>query len=112
MARWSDVITLIKTPAEDQIDKDGFPLPPEEESSRVIFANKKPAWQSEFFNAQLSGIEIRHKFDIYTIEYDGERLAEYEGKRYRIVRAGESKNGELTELTLSDLSEKGVDLCG
>ena len=102
--RWSDEITLLKpsTDPADNVNENGFaedmPCTP-----RVVFCNKKSVGHSEFYKSRQQGQYVRFKFDIYTEEYDGERLAEYNGVRYTILRTYELNNGEITELTLSDI---------
>lgn len=103
--RRSDIITLISA-GEKKINERGFAIPAPEQRC-VVFGNKKAAWHSEFFEAQQLGIAIKFKIDIYSIDYNGEEYAEYEGGRYKVLRTEESKNGEFVELTLSDLSERG-----
>ena len=101
---WSDELTLLSPetdPAESKSDA-GYA----EETPmirRTLFCSKKSVGYSEFYKAQQQGQYARFKFDIYTAEYAGERLAEYEGVRYTILRAYELENGEITELTLSDI---------
>lgn len=50
------------------------------------------------------------KFDVYTEEYGGQKLAEVDGVRYKVLRTyRDPKNPDITELTLSDLSEATED---
>ncbi|MDR2513748.1 MAG: hypothetical protein LBD02_00885 [Christensenellaceae bacterium] len=110
MMRWSDEITLIGIvpPAEDDetTNENGFTLSPEE-TQTTVYCNKKSVGYSEFYKAQQAGYSTELKFDMYTEEYSGQEYAEYSGKRYKILRTYVSKSGEFTELTLSDLSERG-----
>ena len=101
MARWNDELTLISVtpPNESPTDGGGFALPGTE-TKRDIFGNKITLKQSEYYNSTLAGVQIEHKIDIYTADYNGETLAEYNGNRYKIFRTSEAKNGEITELTL------------
>lgn len=109
MAKWSDVITLIKTvPPTEATNANGFAQPPEDEPSRLVFCNKKSVGYSEFYKAQQAGYKAEVKIDLYTQDYEGETLVEFEGKRYKVLRTYESRNGEFIELTLSDLSERSV----
>lgn len=107
--RWSDIITLIglKMPEDGKTtNENGFALEPKEQS-RFAFCNKKSAWQSEFYKAQQIGIKVEFNIELHKIDYEGEELVEYEGKRYKVLRVDEQKNGELIDLVLSDLSERG-----
>jgi len=115
--RWSDELTLTfeqSTPDHaDATDSDGFTLPRVGKET-TVYANKKSVGFSEFFKAKQAGYTEQLKFDIFTVEYEGQTLAEYEGKRYRILRTyiDPKTAGEFTELTLSDLSERGGDADG
>ena len=110
--RWSDEITLISEtiPAdyEDATNENGFGLT-EEGMPVKVYANKKSVGYSEFFKAKMAGYTEELKFDVFTEEYAGQTLAEYNGKRYRVLRTyiDPKTGGEYTELTLSDLSERG-----
>ena len=108
--RWSDELTLVAVvpigdPAE-AVNENGYGLPGEEIKT-VVFANKKSVGFTEYFKAQAVGYEEKVKFDVYTEEYAGQPLAEYEGSRYKILRSyvNPKHGGDITELTLSDLSQ-------
>lgn len=110
--RWSDEVTLISEAIPegqtDATNENGFPVPLEE-TRTTVFANKKSVGFNEFFKARLAGYTEELKFDVFTVEYDGQTLAEYGGKRYKILRTyvDPKTEGEYTELTLSDLSQRG-----
>lgn len=105
--RWSDELVLIgTTPAPP--DSQGFPTPALE-TRNAIFANRKSVGYSEFFQAKQAGYTEWLKFDVHSADYAKQELAEYEGKRYTILRTyiDQKSNGEFIELTLSDLSQRG-----
>lgn len=103
--RWADEITLIAlTDPAERVNANGFPNEPEE-TPTVLFGNKKSVGYSEFYKAAAAGYATELKFDVYTEEYSGQKLAEVDGVRYKVLRTYMSKNGEITELTLTDLSE-------
>lgn len=105
--RWADEITLIAAadPApEDAVNANGFPVE-REEIKATVFGNVKSVGYSEFWKAANAGVQTELKADIYTEEYEGQRVVEINGKRYKVLRTYMSKNGEITELTLTDLSE-------
>jgi hypothetical protein len=106
MAKWSDLIALIAVTAPtDETDTDGFYLP-SAETRREVFANRQSVGYSEFYKAAQAGYSAELKIIVRTEEYNGESYAEHEGKRYKILRTYETKNGEFTELTLTDLTER------
>jgi len=109
--RWSDELTLVfeESPpvGESATDGDGFALPRDGEQT-TVYANKKSVGFNEFFKAKQAGHTEQMKFDIFSAEYDGQTLAEYEGKRYKILRTYcDPKKPDEIELTLSDISERG-----
>lgn len=104
---WSDEVTLIaETPPAERVNARGFPNKPDEVAT-VVYANRKSVGYSEFYKAAQAGHAATMKFEVYTEEYSGQTLAEYAGKRYFILRTYETGNGELTELTLSELPRGG-----
>ena len=109
--RWSDELTLLHEdkPGNHKTDSGGFGVSKPGKPS-TVYANKKSVGFSEFFQAKQAGYTEQMKFDVFSAEYGGQTLAEYEGTRYRVLRAyvDPKTSGEFTELTLSDLSERGA----
>jgi hypothetical protein len=106
MAKWSDILTLItETAPTDETDDYGF-YEDASETTREVFANKKSVGYSEFYKSAQAGYATELKFDVHSQDYNGETLVEHGGKRYKVLRTYESKNGEFVELTLTDLSER------
>lgn len=105
--RWADEVTLIAVadpaPAE-RVNANGFPVE-RVETKTTVFGNVKSTGYSEFWKAANAGFQTELKADVYTEEYEGQRVVEIGGKRYKVLRTFTSKNGEITELTLSDLTE-------
>lgn len=94
MARWSDLIyfdgetTYRNNGAGDSIKVPGEPL--------MIFANKKPVRQSEFYLAGANGMRPEMTFEIRSWDYAGQKVLSHEDKRYRIIRTFDK--GEIIEL--------------
>jgi hypothetical protein len=109
VAKWSDIITLIaeKPPAGEQTNENGFDFDTIEQS-RSVFCNKKSVGHAEFYASHQAGVKAELKIDIHTQDYAGEEIAAFGGKRYKILRTYETRNGEFTELTLTDLPERGM----
>ena len=59
---------------------------------RLVFANKKSIRQSEFYQAQATGLKPELTFEIHLFEYADEPKLQYENKTYKIIRTFE--NGE------------------
>jgi hypothetical protein len=107
--QWSDVITLVSVeePGDGRTNGHGF-TNDAKETKKTVYANKKSVGFNEYFKAKQAGYTEQMKIDIYKVEYTGQPLAEYKGKRYKVLKTYEppDKPDEI-ELTLSDLSEKG-----
>ena len=105
MAIWADEITLIAiTEPEERVNSNGFPNEPTE-TPLTVFCNKKSVGHSEFFRGQQAGIQADFKVDVHTVDYSGQQLAEFNGKRYQILKTYEI-NDDTIELTLSDLRQQ------
>ena len=91
--RWSDVVDLISV--VEGVDADGFPADVETIQSN-IFVNKKDVRGSEFYQAAAQGIQLETMFEVRSLDYQGEEILLYEGKRYSVERTYD--RGEITEL--------------
>ncbi len=69
----------------------------ETKSKRLAFAKKKSIRQTEFYQAQATGLRPELTFVVWTREYAEEGKLEYNGKEYNIIRTFEP-NSEDTEL--------------
>ena len=69
----------------------------ETETKKTVFADKQSIRQTEFYQAQATGLKPEIMFVIRTIDYANEEKLEYNNKKYNIIRSFD-KNGELTEL--------------
>ncbi len=65
--------------------------------SRQVFADKQSIRQTEFYQAQATGLKPELMFVIRSIDYQDEKKLSYNGKEYNIIRTYD-KNGELIEL--------------
>ena len=103
MAKWCDEITLIaETEPTERINENGFPNPTVE-SKRTVFCNKRSVSQSEYYKAQQAGKKVEAKVEVHTVDYAGEVLVEFEGKRYSVLKTYEPPDSDVIELTLTDL---------
>ena len=69
----------------------------ESETLKQVFADKKSIRQSEFYQAQATGLKPELMFIMRSIDYTNETRLKYNNKLYEIIRTHE-KNGELIEL--------------
>lgn len=59
----------------------------------VILCNLRSIGRNEFYNAAAAGLRPELTFVVHSFEYEGQRLVEYEGSRYSVIRT----YGEGTE---------------
>jgi SPP1 family predicted phage head-tail adaptor len=95
-----DTVTLVTVTSTEN----GMGDPVKSSTSRIVFANEKSIRQTEFYQAQATGLRPELMFEIKTIEYQGEITLVHNGKSYSIIRTY-SKNGEITELICSGLAK-------
>jgi len=101
---WRDVIHLVTLTSTSSQDEYGGVV--EKEHPRTIFANKKSARQSEFYQAMAVGLKPDIVFEIRNIDYEDEPRIQYEGITFYIIRTF-SKNDEILELICSRSPLKG-----
>ena len=63
---------------------------------REVFAKVKSISRSEFFNAGRQGLNPDLQFTVFTGDYNGETIIEYNGKTYAVYRTYE--DGDYMEL--------------
>ncbi|HEL1987921.1 TPA: phage head closure protein [Streptococcus suis] len=95
---WNHEIALI---AKKITGKDKLKQNITEEVKTVLLCRKKSITRSEFYQANQAGIRPSLVVDIHSFEYDNQELAEFEGKRYRILKTY-PVDLETLELTLME----------
>lgn len=75
--------------------KDSRMKPIYSETSSSVLCMEEPISSNEFFAAGQNGIDVEAKVVINPIEYNGEKLVEYKGKRMTIYRKYERSENEL-----------------
>ncbi|HEL2668243.1 TPA: phage head closure protein [Streptococcus suis] len=95
---WNHEITLV---AKRIIETDKLKQNITEEVKTVLLCRKKSITRSEFYQANQAGIRPSLVVDIHSFEYDNQELAEFEGKRYRILKTY-PVDLETLELTLME----------
>lgn len=95
-------LTLIQqTYGEDEI---GNQIPVE--TTTTVLCGKKSASRSEFYNAAAAGLRPASIFVVHAYEYSDERLVEFEGARYRVLRTYATDIEEV-ELTVEKVAADG-----
>jgi hypothetical protein len=103
--RWDETIKLIKS-IPGGTDSQGFPEP-DTEISHTAFAGRASVGQSEFYKSAQAGMTAELKLTVRSVDFGSETVVETaDGKRYKVLRTYVTKQGEFTELTLSDLSKR------
>lgn len=94
----NEIITLIyRTPGTDTITK------------RDVFCRVASIGQAEFYQSYAVDVHPEAKFILADyLEYNGETLADYNGKRYSILRT--YRTGQELELTVAQASEEEAEL--
>lgn len=103
MAEWCNEITLItETVPTEPTNENGFSNPLVE-TCNTVFCNKRSISQGEYYKAQQAGKQVEAKVEVHCIDYAGEVLVEFEGKRYSVLKTYEPPDSDVIELTLTDL---------
>jgi len=65
------------------------------ESRTPILCKVKSIGRNEFYNAAASGLKPEHTFVIHAFEYGNEKLVEFEGVKYNVLRTYQSDIEEV-----------------
>lgn len=94
----NEILTLIyRTPGADTIEK------------REVFCKVASIGQAEFYQSYAVDVHPEAKFILADyLDYNGETLADYDGKRYTILRT--YRTGQELELTVALASAEEAEL--
>jgi SPP1 family predicted phage head-tail adaptor len=95
---WNNEITLI---ANKITGKDKLKQNITEEVKTKLLCRKRSITRSEFYQANQAGLRPSLVVDIHSFEYENQELAEFDGKRYRIIKTYPI-DLEILELTLME----------
>lgn len=95
---WNHEITLV---GKRIIGTDKLKQNITEEVKTFLLCRKKSITRSEFYQANQAGIRPSLVVDIHSFEYDNQELAEFEGKRYHILKTY-PVDLETLELTMTE----------
>lgn len=98
---WRDVLYLLTV---DYIKNDMGDLI-EVTDERLVYCNKQSIRQSEFYQAQASGLKPELAFEIRSVEYENEKLLNFDDKEYRVMRTYDK--GEFIELICQGVVNNG-----
>lgn len=78
----SDVVKLIKFTAS----QDEYGATRKVEQLREVFCDVASVSSAEFFRAHQNNLNAQFQIKMFRYDYEGEKVLEYEGKRYSIYR--------------------------
>lgn len=74
-----------------------------EYENRVVFVYSRSVYNSEFYNAAQAGLHPSVTLELANrADYDGERLVEFEGKLYNVIRADWNAQRDKIALVLEE----------
>lgn len=102
---YDGVATLIGETTES---RDAYGNPVVEEVKTEVFVQPRGVYQSEFYNAAQLG--LRPSLTLYMtnrIDYNGEKIVEFCGKRYSVIRADWTAQRDGISLVCEERVENG-----
>lgn len=101
-----DVIYLI---SEDPAAHGAFDKP--DETRKMCYCRINSVTRSEFYTAREHGIEPLFTFSLSEYaDYNGEKIVEYNGKRYRVIRSYVGGSSYNSRRGYSDIGNHSVEL--
>ena len=95
----NDTIKLVDIVAE--IDADGYETF-EEKLTEVKCDSGNGVTRTEFYEAYKAGLELSAAFEMWACGYDGQKVIEHRGKRYKVERAFPTGDG-VVQLNCSEI---------
>ena len=96
---WSDVVDLLVF--ADNQDPEGYGV--QAAQRRTLFCNwEEGVSQNEFYLSNKQGLQATDSVELQRVDYNGERFAEYQGRRYRVIRSFPASFDTIT-LILSEV---------
>jgi hypothetical protein len=76
------------------------------ETRTTILCSVKSVGRNDFYSGAAAGLRPEYVFTVHAYEYGGERIVEFEGKRYRAIRTYQTGTEEI-ELTVERVIGNG-----
>lgn len=86
----NDTIKLVDVVVTE--DADGYETF-EEKLTEVKCDSGNGVTRAEFYEAMKAGMELTAAFEMWACDYDGQKLIEHKGKRYKVERAFPMNDG-------------------
>lgn len=64
-------------------------------SSRQVYCDVRSITRSEWFDAGRNGLQPTFIFTMFAPDYNGEKIVEFDGKRYGIYRTYRARNEQI-----------------
>ena len=102
---WSDIAELVSFNLSQ--DAQGYEFPPPigseyETKTEIMCDFEDGVSRSEFYQSYKAGLQASATVTLWTIDYDGEKVVDFNGKRYSVIRSYVSEQ-DLTTLVLSEV---------
>lgn len=97
---WMDDIILIKR--EETLDAGNYAAETTETRKEICCTFAEGINRAEFYESMKTGIRLSAAAEIWADDYEGQDLCEFEGIRYKIIRAYATGRGTM-ELSLSEV---------
>jgi SPP1 family predicted phage head-tail adaptor len=102
VATYDHELTLIN----ETIDEDEIGNQNPVETRTTILCAIDSVGRNEFYSGAAAGLRPELVFVVHTYEYSGERIVEFEGKRYSVIRTYQTGTEEI-ELTVERMIGSG-----
>ena len=92
-----DTVITLKSPASSSCDEYGNEIIAYDD--RIVYAMPRSVYSNEYYNAAQNGLHPSIVFEIANrADYDGQRLLEWQGKLYNVIRT--DWNGQRDKISL------------
>lgn len=75
---------------------------------RQVFVKPRSVYSNDFYQAAQSGLKPSVVLVMFAGDYEGEKVALYEGKEYTVLRAYHRPEKDTVELTLEERTQNAV----
>ena len=65
------------------------------ETKRMVYCDVRSVYRSEWFEAGRNGLQPAFVFAMFGPDYEGEKIVEYNGKRYGVYRTYQGKTDTI-----------------
>ena len=91
-----DIVHLI--PVAESIERGNIRREPLRDKGRKLYAKVTSVGEREFYDAAQAGYDLSLRAEVWTDEYRNERMLEFEGEEYSVIRSYRNDKTRRTEL--------------